>query len=434
MKEAPTARDQACQKHKIQTSMRHKVSKQHVRTCEIAVNPPASVTSNTEDVHAIAKRLKQRLSDAMSKIADVSMPAPVATPPRLDNLTLLRQYLRFIQESGTTVDIKPADGAHKIEIAVPDKQQECVDEEKSRIARLGARLIESHVHSQSKMSTVIDTPEQATPYMASRRSTDRRRRPGRPPAKDKKPERIRRRSRNVMSYTSVVKCICDTPDEEFGSMVQCDDCERWLHLDCLKMSEDAVGETFRCPLCFIAIGEETTKRVSSVTWRFAARRASERMATVSNSDSETSDYEDGPPPLDERSRTPEQSDEDLSTLCSEDTESPSEASTPEQGFYATDPFEAMETEPQDQLMLDPDSIEFLSRLVYLQSIDSVQKEIFAPNASDVFLCENSNNRDPVAASSTGLQRYPSETLPSSMCPQLLKEFSFDSGPFWKTMR
>ncbi|KAI7855777.1 hypothetical protein BDC45DRAFT_76616 [Circinella umbellata] len=249
-----------------------------------------------------------------------------------------------------------------------------------------------------------------------------------------------------MSYTSIVKCICDTPDEEYGSMVQCDDCQRWLHLDCLKMSEAVLGETFRCPLCFVALGKETNKLVSSMTWRFAARRQSEQLAAANSDDSETSDCEQeqhyqnhsinstsssiqnrrrrsrlqqqkSPQEQEQREEFQQQQQQqqqqlELSIVApernmveedddghrSEDSSSsgssPSEASTPEQTFYPTDPFDAMDTDfsnnnNNSQMILDPDSIDFFSRLIYLQSLDSMQKEIFAPNASDVFLCDDS---------------------------------------------
>ncbi|KAI9243396.1 hypothetical protein BDA99DRAFT_530497 [Phascolomyces articulosus] len=614
---ATAARDQVeLYQKKNSRIMRHnKVSKhqQHVRTFQIAVKPPSSSPASSSssssnentmttthfnkashtnpDVQIIAKQLKERLSKAMSKLnasssstttvtntttpfinnpiattANTMTSIPIATTtttPRLENLKLLRQYLLFVaQETGTSVYIKPSSdhGSHKIEIALSEEQDNKDQKERCDAARLGARLIESHVHSYSQMSSVLQTntassiqeeekedqdnnnnikkmepklidesiatpvrmkqapssklmpnvnEEQATPHSVTRRSTlsDRRRRPGRPPSKriveqqQLQPSSRRRSHRHIMSYTSIVKCICDTPDEEFGPMVQCDDCRRWLHLDCLKMSEAALGETFRCPLCFVAMGgKQANKLVSSMTWRFAARRQSEQMAAATaNSDSETSDFEDHPsssllassltsnnsiqnrrrlrsrlqrqqPSLQDLHQyqqkqimdgeaqeqshhplqlsivapsppsavpsSPERMEDDHS---SEDSSSPSEASTPEQTFYTTDPFDAVDATDRrsedDPMVLDSDSFEFFSRLAYLQSLDSGQKEVFTSNASDVFLCDDANHSNPMMASTTGLlQRYPSDTLPSSMCSQLLKEYSFDSGPFWKTMR
>ena len=205
--------------------MHHKVSKQHVRTFQIAVKPPASYNinninkthttqtkkssvhntgehNNDNDIHAIANQLKQRLSKAMSKLAATtstttattfatapsststsldehdkseekptcissessSTTATTIAQPRLSNLTLLKQYLLFVaQESGTSVNIKSADnGGHQIEIGFSEaqqKQNQLRNDDRCDTARLGARLIESHVHGdQSQIMNLISTP------------------------------------------------------------------------------------------------------------------------------------------------------------------------------------------------------------------------------------------------------------------------------------
>lgn len=79
--------------------------------------------------------------------------------------------------------------------------------------------------------------------------------------------------------SSVIRCICDEAHEEFGAMVQCDDCTLWLHLECLEMDEDSLGESFRCPFCYITLGEERHITTSPVSWRFAAYLRSERLAS-----------------------------------------------------------------------------------------------------------------------------------------------------------
>ncbi|KAI7887232.1 hypothetical protein K492DRAFT_32458 [Lichtheimia hyalospora FSU 10163] len=150
----------------------------------------------------------------------------------------------------------------------------------------------------------------------------------------------------------MIKCICDTPNEGFGAMVQCDDCRRWLHLECLKMTDEFDHqENFACPQCFVSndkLGGGQQRRVSSsITWRYAARRESERMAAAMDLEMTSDEEED---------------EKDHSNSCDDDDDDTdfgtSEASTPEQSYYVA----------QDGA----------SRMDY-----------FAPHASDVFLCESS---------------------------------------------
>lgn len=214
--------------------------------------------------------------------------------------------------------------------------------------------------------------------------------------------------------TRMIKCICDTPNEGFGAMVQCDDCHRWLHLECLKMTNEfAHQENFACPQCFVSndtLGRRS-RVSSSITWRYAARRESERMAAAMDMEM-TSDEEEEV-----------QDQKSCSMSCCDDNDddndtdfgtSSSEASTPE--YYV-----------QAQ--------EGASRMDY-----------FAPHASDVFLCESSyvfvllkmliytlltlcyRIHGPTTISPTTIT---TDALPSSLCTQDLLEFSFDTGPFWK---
>jgi len=48
---------------------------------------------------------------------------------------------------------------------------------------------------------------------------------------------------------AIIRCICARPSDANGSMVQCDRCEIWLHLDCIGQSEDALDEQYFCPRC-----------------------------------------------------------------------------------------------------------------------------------------------------------------------------------------
>ncbi|KAG2187480.1 hypothetical protein INT44_005169 [Umbelopsis vinacea] len=48
---------------------------------------------------------------------------------------------------------------------------------------------------------------------------------------------------------AIIRCICARPTDSTGSMVQCDRCEIWLHMDCIGQSEDALAEHYFCPRC-----------------------------------------------------------------------------------------------------------------------------------------------------------------------------------------
>lgn len=167
-------------------------------------------------------------------------------------------------------------------------------------------------------------------------------------------------------------------------MVQCDDCYRWLHLECLELNQDALEETFRCPCCFLSLGscDKNVKLISSITWRYAAQWKSQRLAALGHhelTDDEDDDDEDFPVSIKEE--TPTDWPDVSSDSCSSQE---SEVTTPNEYLSNQDPFDKL----KQQIILDPESLEILSRIAYLQSLDSVRKEIFAPNASDVFLCEN----------------------------------------------
>lgn len=276
---------------------------------------------------------------------------------------------------------------------------------------------------------------------------------------------------------SIIKCICDRPDEEFGAMVQCDDCLCWLHLECLQLTEDALEETFRCPACFVELGGE--KMVSSVTWRVAALQGSERVADTTSDEDETDDddvlqhrlfsrlysYQSSPSEEEEKEEDLTSMEEDFDdgvdddediemyrrdsgcslevvsliderTVQSEDSESPSEATTPEQKFRS---MEAEEV--HDDMVVDAESLGFLSGLVYLQESAAAapplrgEKPAFGqPNSTKVFHCENNGQSEVVVPNIGNLNRsrFDADTLPSSVCTtQYLEDFSFDASPFWR---
>jgi hypothetical protein len=238
-------------------------------------------------------------------------------------------------------------------------------------------------------------------------------------------QRMRHKRKSILQRQLVkkkresIRCICDTPNEEFGSMVQCDDCSHWLHLECLELGNQALEETFRCPACFLSLGgssnDKNAKLLSSITWRYAAQWKSQRLAAMNEDDDDidTDDMDTAisyppspiasptiiaktapPPPLLDLNydvysnglpspETPtDWPDVSSESRFSSSQESASEANTP--NACINDPFDLKE----EDMNFDSESLEFLSRLAYLQSLDSVKKEPFASNATDVFLCEN----------------------------------------------
>jgi hypothetical protein len=241
--------------------------------------------------------------------------------------------------------------------------------------------------------------------------------------------RIKRPSRS-MPYPMMkkkkkhtVQCICSSAHEEFGTMVQCDECLHWLHSDCLELTDQALKQSFRCPACFVA--SESGKPVASLSWRYLAQWKSQRLADtqsdMTSDEEDETEYHHGPTKLrlqtkshlrystiEEEYNDDDDDDDDendstdavesygpltpvdlaeLSPLDGHHSEdSTSEASTPDGKLYLADPFETPDN--VGDMALDSESLEILSRLAYLQSLESVRKELFAPNASDVFLCEN----------------------------------------------
>jgi hypothetical protein len=90
--------------------------------------------------------------------------------------------------------------------------------------------------------------------------------------------------------TEIIRCICTSATEEFGEMVQCDDCSKWLHLDCLHIESYRLRgqQSLRCPPCCIRIGEEA-KLTSPITWRYVAYKKSEAIAAAATSNESDSD-------------------------------------------------------------------------------------------------------------------------------------------------
>ncbi|CAO3627822.1 unnamed protein product [Cunninghamella echinulata] len=51
------------------------------------------------------------------------------------------------------------------------------------------------------------------------------------------------------SKTSTVFCICDHPNDDNGMMVQCDECQYWLHVGCVGMADAVLDDIYNCPRC-----------------------------------------------------------------------------------------------------------------------------------------------------------------------------------------
>ncbi|KAI8643540.1 hypothetical protein BD408DRAFT_482007 [Parasitella parasitica] len=491
------------------------------------------------DISSVAKKLKDRLSKAAKRLSDPAISLPPTPPPSygdkselkvtatantmlsksdwpnnkpisLRNLELLKQYLIFVSKESTEISFKD----RSIQLSLSNREESIEPlTESERSARCGATLIESYVHEASNMDKELhlSRPEDGRSQSRLTSRLDRKR-PGRPPKSqstnevsvDEKAEssqRIRMKRKSIQRHSSTshatntsvhtthhlkkknIQCICSSPHDEIETMVQCDDCFRYLHLECLELNDAALTETFRCPSCFLSLGSCTGKNaklLSAITWRYAAQWKSQRLALKSQDAANTDDedaeeYDDDdfsaameidssplskfnftaatagnsssrtaatPPPLhlhddDDGYSTdlpgpetptdwPDVSSE--SRFSSQDS-SASEVTTPNENLFL-DPFD---TKEDGQLVLDPESLEILSRLAYLQSLDSVKKELFAPNASDVFLCENLSNSSTVPIASPQAPRFAANAPPSDICSQDLSEFSFDSGPFWEPL-
>lgn len=107
-------------------------------------------------------------------------------------------------------------------------------------------------------------------------------------------------------------------------MIQCDDCEHWLHFDCLAITQDRLPSKLTCPHCILALdslGIHQQTPLKSMAWRYAARYNSQRMAAMMDYSSSSEDDE------------PEASDIDDDGDTSSSTAFSSEASTPEGSYY-----------------------------------------------------------------------------------------------------
>lgn len=108
-------------------------------------------------------------------------------------------------------------------------------------------------------------------------------------------------------------------------MIQCNDCEYWLHFDCLGIAQDTLPSNLTCPHCILALDSlgihHHQTPLKRMAWRYAARYNSQRIAAMidysSSSEDEALDIDDA------------DDDGDMSSS----TAISSEASTPETCYY-----------------------------------------------------------------------------------------------------
>ncbi|KAL1931562.1 hypothetical protein VTP01DRAFT_9705 [Rhizomucor pusillus] len=318
------------QNQPVSPDMRHLTRrlKDHIQSAAIQA-PLASDTTRHSGLQSpyIPNNNNADGSSQDAPLARSSSSSSSDSQPRLNNLQLLKQYLTSVaQECNATIKIKQtASGKHAVELVnscyPQDKEKLSGDDRrKVKAAETSARLIEAFVHDEtpSLMSAVIDSqPSFPTASDRSSLPTARNRKCGGsiPAALPNSANRMRqlpnsrrrhsraqrqqadvvenvRRSRRKRSKKSIpefmeletieessIRCVCEQNDEEFGAMVQCDDCRNWLHLECLELKIEDLGEAFRCPYCYVKLGPgEKSKLMSNVNWRFAAHCASKELA------------------------------------------------------------------------------------------------------------------------------------------------------------
>ncbi|KAG1471620.1 hypothetical protein G6F56_002019 [Rhizopus delemar] len=200
----------------------------------------------------------------------------------------------------------------------------------------------------------------------------------------------------------VIKCICISPDEEFGDMVQCDKCLSWLHIDCLELEQKDLEDSFYCPPCCNASSSRLLEDVLELS--------------------------------DELSEEEEDDDDDSSTGVVKSPKSLSiESSTCDSEHSLDSALNNNVGAPQDEASVQ-DPTRFLINQQGLSSLEKRSKKpILSPFAANVFFGNHKIcNKNPLMRHgfSTHIPSQ-NESLPSTMCHQEeLAEFSFDNGPFF----
>ncbi|KAI9259353.1 hypothetical protein BY458DRAFT_517131 [Sporodiniella umbellata] len=364
----------------------------------------AKVTEE-ESIGQMARTFRRRLTMAHRKCQGLTASA-VSTAdwpikkPGLKNLQLLKQYLTFVSYEA----------------------EERSSNSSSSAAGQGAQWIERWMmNGERKKGNRSPQAAALTDKVGMEVATERRR-PGRPPKPkmffDEEQALLMQRQKGRQKKKDVIQCVCDTPQDEFGGMVQCDDCLVWLHVDCLALDEEALADSYRCPPCCVTLGPavQPAPMTRSMTWRYEAQLKSQHLASQETSDEEEDEEEDEEDLKDAWS--------DVASESRYSSCSTSEVSTPKEQLYVNDSID------YSPVVIDPESFELLSRLAYLQKL---KDDLFSPRATDVFLCETTKTPHHPLSSLSDQPLPVIESLPSTLCSQELSEFSFDNGPFWQPL-
>ncbi|KAI8344617.1 hypothetical protein BC941DRAFT_447548 [Chlamydoabsidia padenii] len=226
---------------------------------------PLSITANS--------KLTFKISPCLQKATRV--PSQVI-PRRPHAVSLLKAYLHFVQEeTGATLELESTPTSMILE---PPQ-----DHQPHSLASSGTALIESLVHdpmlnnkSYNQTEVMLVPSDRPITTIVSAGIDQPRIMKRAKRSKRKQPYQARRLSTTINKKSSrarslMTRCICANPHDEFGSMVQCDDCFYWLHLDCLDLDEDALGDTFQCPSC-------CSNGVSN-SWRYSSQWQSKQLAS-----------------------------------------------------------------------------------------------------------------------------------------------------------
>ncbi|KAI9276320.1 hypothetical protein BY458DRAFT_506309 [Sporodiniella umbellata] len=180
----------------------------------------------------------------------------------------------------------------------------------------------------------------------------------------------------------VIRCICNSPEEEFGDMVQCDSCLCWLHIDCLRLGEKELEKSFYCPPCC----KSKTSVFSEPTHDF------EEIYDLSE---ELSDEESLPP-----SPSLSASDHDLVSSDLAGLQTP-------------------------RLILDT---------CHSPSQETQTHDILSPFATNVFFGEHNTHGQLYPPLGSSPMHLKNDGPPSTVCYQELSKFSFENSPFFKSHR
>ncbi|KAK9765850.1 SET domain-containing protein 3 [Basidiobolus ranarum] len=103
---------------------------------------------------------------------------------------------------------------------------------KFRIGGQGKKLRKSHLKRKPAYSLEMFTPFLYSDCKKTYKTS-----------KDSKNHRCSGKTNNI------VDCICDHDYSDTGTMILCDLCQNWLHISCVKISENNLPDKYVCPRC-----------------------------------------------------------------------------------------------------------------------------------------------------------------------------------------